>query len=169
LQEVSHNQGVRRWLGKPGTSRLGAVGNRMLTTRWGRETGMSVAAVEVAGVAPVNLSEAGSWLCSRHSQLRELVERLGAWENGAPVMWMVREMIVDFDADQASNSYPQKALAMMTASEISRLRLLATLAPKSAFTGKLQFCVDDMRGLDQTTGKPLIEDWLRCVRIGVLG
>jgi hypothetical protein len=130
---------------------------------------VEVVGVGSAAVAPLSLSEAGSWLCDRHPELAELVQRIGHWRDGEPDMPRVRNAVVDYDAAVASNSMPQKAMRMMTPSEVNRLRLLGTLAPRSAFYGRLQFCVSDLQGFDRSTGGPLIEDWLRCVRIGVIG
>lgn len=117
----------------------------------------------------MNLSEAGSWLCSRHPELAELVKRIGAWRDGEPHMPEVRTRVVAYDLAVEQDKPVPASMKTLIPSELSRLRLLATLAPKSAFFGRLEWCVADIQGLDRTTGAPLIEDWLRCVRIGVLG
>lgn len=116
----------------------------------------------VSAVAPLNLSEAGSWLCARHETLRELVQEIDAWRDGEPDMIKVRDTIIWADAGYAT------ALRLWSPSQVGRLRLLATLAPISAQGGSVKFCVDDLRTFDRA-GKELIEDWLRAVRCGVLG
>lgn len=118
------------------------------------------------GVAPLNLSEAGSWLCARHNDLRELVQRIGAWKDGAPYLPDVRRAVCDYDVAVRQNLPPMSALRHMMPAEVHKLRLLATLAPKSAFFDHVHFCVRDIEGLGDDD---LILDWLRCVRIGVLG
>lgn len=120
-------------------------------------------------VAPLNLSEAGSWLCEQHPELTELVQRIGHWRDGEPDMPRVRNAVVDYDAAIRDNMPVPMHMHTLVPSEINRLRLLATLAPRSAFYGRLEFCVTDLQGFDRSTGGPLIEDWLRCVRIGVIG
>lgn len=119
-------------------------------------------------VAPLALSEAGSWLCSRHPKLRELVQRIGAWRDAAPVLWMVRDALNAWDDNPGIEFESSKALSIMSPGEHGRLRLLATLAPRSAYGQNARFCVDDLGTFD-TVDRDLIEDWLRCVRIGVLG
>lgn len=121
---------------------------------------------DAPGVAPLSLSEAGSWLCSRHSSLRELVERIGAWKNGAPYLPDVRRAVCDFDVAVRQNLPPMTALRHMLPADVHKLRLLATLAPKSAFFDDLHFCVRDIECLGDDD---LILDWLRAVRIGVVG
>lgn len=120
-------------------------------------------------VAPLTLSESGSWLCNQHPELADLVRRIGHWHDGEPDMPRVRNAVVEYDAAVARNDMPEASMRRMTPSEINRLRMLATLAPRSAFFGRLQFCAADLLGLDRSTGGPLIEDWLRCIRIGVIG
>lgn len=140
-----------------------------------------------SAVAPLSLSEAGSWLCERHSVLRELCEEIGAWENGEPIVWRVRDAINDFDAflhpQDTTNTFgrpvaeahefntkSRRRLYLMSPSQVGRLRLLATLAPRGAspWSPAVSFCVEDLESFD-AAGKELIEDWLRCVRIGVIG
>lgn len=128
---------------------------------------VDVVAMGDRAVAPLNLSEAGSWLCERHEDLTELVKRIGAWDQGTPVMWKVRNTIGLFDND-AHGTPAVQALLVMSPGEVGRLRLLATVAPRSAFGENVRFCVEDLRTFD-AVGKELIEDWIRCVRIGVLG
>lgn len=123
-----------------------------------------------AAVAPLKLSEAGSWLCEQHSDLRELVEEIGAWEHGAPLMWKVRDTVRDFDSFAHAEDAASSKLYLMSPGQVGRLRLLATLAPRGAmpWSGAAAFCVEDLEPFDRA-GKELIEDWLRCVRIGVIG
>lgn len=125
-----------------------------------------------AAVAPLNLSEAGSWLCNRHDDLTELVQRIGAWQDGEPLMWLVRETVVGYDEGRHKNGVVAPsavaAVAIMSPGEVGRLRLLATLAPRAAFGDNAKWCVEDLRTFD-AVGKELIEDWLRCIRIGVIG
>lgn len=122
----------------------------------------------------MSLSDAGCWLCERHSDLQELVQRIGAWEDGAPVMWMLRETVAKADGlrekvvRMAVLTEDVAAALIMSPGEFDRLRLLATLAPRSATSENVKWCVEDMGTFD-AVGKDLIEDWLRAVRIGVLG
>lgn len=122
-----------------------------------------------AAVAPLNLSDAGSWLCARHTTLRDLVKEIpGAYVNGGPVMWKVRDAVRDFD--MAMVHAEKSVLRLMSPSQVGRLRLLATLAPRGAspWSGAVQFCVDDLKTF-HAVDSALLEDWLRCVRIGVIG
>lgn len=142
---------------------------------------MDTSVLEAPGVAPQTLSESGSWLCGRHPKLVELVQQIGAWENDAPVMWLVRDSVIEFDriAAMAATAHavgaifrPRRpdmmAMAVMSPSEVGRLRLLATLAPPVHSGIGVQFCASDLEGFDRV-GKELIQDWLRAVRIGILG
>lgn len=121
-------------------------------------------------VAPLNLSEAGSWLCDRHPDLGELVKEIGAWDQGGPVVWKVRDVVRDFDTLHHSDDAASSKLYLMSPSQIGRLRMLATLAPRGAspWSPGVSFCADDLLTFDRA-GKELIEDWLRCIRIGVIG
>lgn len=121
---------------------------------------------EATGVAPLKLSEAGSWLCSRHSDLQQLVRKIGAWKDGEPYLPDVRRAVCDYDAAVKQNLPPMSVLRHMMPAEIHKLRLLATLAPKSAFFDDLHWCVRDMECLGDDD---LVLDWLRAVRIGVVG
>lgn len=124
---------------------------------------------ELAGVAPLNLSEAGSWLCGRHSDLAALVDRINAMRGGEPNMPQVRACVTDYDMAVRMNLPPQSAMRHMMPTEVHRLRLLATLAPKSAFfDDHLQFCVRDLEGLGPDS-RELVTDWMRCIRIGLFG
>lgn len=116
----------------------------------------------------MSLSEAGSWLCERHSDLQDLVMRIGAWDAGAPVMWKIRAALNVFDDEPAAEIESSMALSVMAPGQVGRLRLLATLAPRSAYGQSSRFCVEDLESFD-AVGKDLIADWLRCIRIGVLG
>lgn len=129
----------------------------------------------VAAVAPLNLSDAGSWLCLRHRDLLDLVEEIGAWDSeaGMPVMWKVRDAVRDFDTFAHTEDAASSKLYLMSPSQVGRLRLLATLAPRGVenappWESAAAFCVEDLRTFDRA-GKELIEDWIRCIRIGVLG
>lgn len=124
----------------------------------------------VTAVAPLSLSEAGSWLCARHEDLRNLVEEIGAWESGEPVMWKVRDTIRDFDTLLCTTGAQSSKLYLMSPSQVGRLRLLATVAPRGAYpwSNAVSFAVEDLATFD-AAGKELIVDWLRCVRTGVLG
>lgn len=92
-----------------------------------------------------------------------------------PVMHRVRDAVMEHDNRRATEpdwwlpnpTEPVHALFLMSPSEVGRLRLLATLAPRRA-RGNVQFTIEDLSSFD-AVGKHLIEDWLRCVRIGVLG
>lgn len=123
---------------------------------------------EVVGVAPLRLSEAGSWLCARHSELQELVERIGAWSGGEPKMARVRSAVTDYDTAIRQDVPPLSAMRHMMPQEVHKLRLLATLAPKSAFFDHLHFCVRDLEGLGPDA-QELVTDWLRCIRVGLFG
>lgn len=133
---------------------------------------VEVVGVGSAAVAPLSLSEAGSWLCSRHEDLQALVEEIDAWENGAPSLWRVRNVVRDFDMLHHAEDAASSKLYLMSPSQVGRLRLLATLAPRvvndGPWSGAVSFSVDDLLTFDRA-GKELIEDWLRCVRIGVIG
>lgn len=142
---------------------------------------MESAVMEAPGVAPQALSESGSWLCSRHPILADLCLRIGAWEANEPVMYMVRDTVIEFDRIAASAAFTREvgailrprrqdveAMLVMSPSQVGRLRLLATLAPLKSEGPGVQFCVADLQSFD-AAGKDLIEDWLRAVRIGVLG
>lgn len=141
---------------------------------------MDTSVLEAPGVAPQTLSESGSWLCSRHPKLVELVQQIGAWENRAPVMWRVRDAVIEFDriAASAATTYavgaifrPRRqdvgAMLVMSPSEVGRLRLLATLAPLPSAGPGVQFCTSDLEGFD-AVGKELIQDWLK-VLVGAFG
>lgn len=125
--------------------------------------------VAAPGVAPLARSEAGSWLCGRHPMLRELVQRIGQWQAGEPDMSRVRDAVVLYDEAIRENREVPKGMGTLIPSEVNRLRLLATLAPKSAYSGHLSFCVADLEGFDRSTGQPLVEDWMRCVGMGLYG
>lgn len=139
-------------------------------THWERGTQVEATLEEIGapGVAPLALSEAGSWLCSRHPMLRELVERIGAWQDDAPVLWKVRDALNGYDDEPGVEYATSLVLMTMAPGEIGRLRLLATLAPRSGRSQNARFCMEDLGTFD-TVDRDLIEDWLRCVRIGVLG
>lgn len=138
--------------------------------------------VEAPGVAPLALSEAGSWLCSQDAFLRELVERIGAWDpDMGPKMRVVRDALIEHDRIRAQedaaravgaifrpNRPEQRELAVMAPSEIGRLRMLATLAPGTYRGPGLQFCIDDLATFDKS-GKNLVLLWLEAVRIGLVG
>lgn len=142
---------------------------------------MDTAVMEAPGVAPQGLSESGSWLCSRHPQLRKLVERIGAWHEGAPVMYEVRDAIVEYDRVTGLRDIAhavgaifrpvkpeQSELGVMSPSEVGRLRLLATFAPP-VFEGRgVQFCISDLEAF-AASDPDLVYDFVRAVRTGVLG
>lgn len=142
---------------------------------------MDVAVMEAPGVAPQNLSESGSWLCSRHPKLRALVEQIGAWQDGMPVMYKVRDTVNEFDRIAASANGAKGvgavfrprhtevgAMLVMAPSEVNRLRMLATLSPANHLVAGVNFSVFDIATFD-AVDRDLIYDWLRAVRMGVLG
>jgi hypothetical protein len=110
--------------------------------------------------------------------LRELVKEIGAWSADGPEMVRVRDAVIEYDKWRAATSpvghaFPSRklavrVLAVMSPSAIGRLRLLATLAPGTYQRPGLQFCIDDLATFDRA-GKELIADWLRCIRVGVIG
>jgi len=149
--------------------------------------------MEAPGVAPQALSESGSWLCEKHPILAKLCKQIDAWEDGVPrgssdveqiagpVMWKVRDTVIEFDRIAAKATVTREvgaifrprhegvgAMLVMSPSEVGRLRLLATLAPLKGEGPGVQFCVADLQPFD-AAGKELIQDWLRAVRIGILG
>lgn len=119
----------------------------------------------------MNLSESGSWLCNKHPMLRALVEQIGSsWDDGSPVMHHVRDVVIAYDGNVSSNLSSVRAFALMFGAERACLRMLATLAPNNPGGPDVQFCVRDMELITGTDeGRALVEDYLRAVRIGVLG
>lgn len=138
---------------------------------------------EAPGVAPLNLSEAGSWLCSQDADLRDLVDRIGKWSNGQPEMAKVRDAVVEHDRlavvrernRAAGASFQpfrrdQQVMLRMTPGEVNRLRMLATLAPRPADWPAVQFSVFDLMTFNSTPeGKALVLLYLDAVRIGLVG
>lgn len=105
----------------------------------------------------------------RHPVLRELAEEIGAWtKTDGLMLWRVRDAVRDFD--MAMVHAEKSKLRVMSPSQVGRLRLLATLAPRGAspWSGAVQFCADDLTTFSAADSE-LIEDWLRCIRIGVIG
>lgn len=129
------------------------------------------AEAEAHGIAPLTLSEAGSWLCSRNEVLRNLVERIGAWEVGnGPMMGYIRDALIAHDGQFVSNTYAVRRLARMLPADVARLRMLASLAPVTHDDQRVQFSVRDLESFSRTReGRALIEMYLRVVREGVLG
>lgn len=127
--------------------------------------------VEAPGIAPLTLSEAGSWLCSRNETLRNLVERIGAWEVGnGPMMGYIRDSVIAHDSQYLTNTYAGRQLSQMLPSAVAQLRMLATLAPVTYDDQRVQFSVRDLESFNRTNeGRALIEMYLRVVREGVLG
>lgn len=142
---------------------------------------VSLVGERVTELPPRKTSDVGSWLCARHSDLRELVERLGLWsvELAAPEMYQLRELVVAFDIDVRSpeslhrmqsrvRSAGLKELHRMSPGEMGRVRLLATLAERPAWGHAPEFAVSDLFMFD-AAGKDLIVDYLRAVRVAVCG
>lgn len=142
---------------------------------------MTVLAGErVTEVPPRTLSQVGSWLCARHSDLRELVERLELLSPaGAPEMYRIRELVVAFDIDAhspesihrmrvAERSRAMATLHQFSPGDLGRVRLLATLAERPAWGRAPEFSVSDLLTFDDA-GKDLIVDYLRAVRVAVCG
>lgn len=135
---------------------------------------MESAVMEAPGVAPLNLSESGSWLCNKHGMLRALVEQIGSWDDGAPVMHRVRDVVIEYDRFLVSPvpviTQAVAAIVVMAPSEISRLRMLATLAPNRLDGSRVQFSIRDLEPFTNTEdGRALVEDYLHAVRAVVLG
>lgn len=132
-------------------------------------------------IPPRSLSEAGSWLCARHSELRELTQRVGTWDadTETPDMYQLRELLVAYDIDVRSpesvhrmlsrqRSEAMQELRRFSPGELGRVRLLATLADRPAWGHAPEFAVSDLVMFDHA-GKELILDWLRAVRVAVCG
>jgi len=139
---------------------------------------------EAPGVAPLNLSESGSWLCSQDETLRALVYRIGAMVADEPDMIAVRDAVIEYDRINGlwTNSLgmsrdgftgraaEQREMLTMTPGEIGRLRMLATLAPKPGTAPGVQFSVFDLTTFNATAaGRELVYAYTRALRWGVVG
>lgn len=139
-----------------------------------------LAGERVTEIPPRKLSETGSWLCARHSELTELVQQVGAWDTdtGTPNMYVLRDILSAYDLEgrvqeirrQHSPSRHRAVceLIMMSPGQVGRLRLLATLADRPAYARAPEFSVSDLLMFDHA-GKDLIVDYLRAVRVAVCG
>lgn len=141
---------------------------------------MTSAVAEAPGVAPLSLSDSGSWLCSQDETLRKLVYRIGAMVADEPDMIAVRDAVIEYDritglwnhsrSGFTASADEQRELITMTPGEVGRLRMLATLAPKPATGFGVQFSVFDLTTFNATkAGRDLVRLYARAIRIGVIG
>lgn len=131
----------------------------------------------LSAIPPRTLSECGLWLCERHSDLAALVQRLGLWDDdlNAPDMREIREVIVRTDTLEGLRvmcSQRQRAamreVERLSPGDRARMRLLATLVDRPAFGHAPEFAASDLVLL-ATSGRDLVVDYLRALRVAVIG